>query len=137
MTILESVQAAGRNTLIEHLGIRFEVAEPNRMVAVMPVEPRTHQPAGYLHGGANVALAETLASTGGFLNIDPARQSVFGLEINANHIRGKRTGFVRGEATLLHKGRSTMVWQIFIRDEAGNLISVCRCTLAILDRPTG
>lgn len=97
----------------------------------MPVEPKVHQPFGFLHGGASIALAETVASIGAFLAA-PEGYSAFGLEINANHLRSVQSGKVTALATPLHSGRSTAVWSIEIRDEEGRLVCVSRCTLAIV-----
>ena len=125
----------GRGTMVEALGIVIEEATPQRMVATMPVTPATRQPFGLLHGGASVALAETLASMGAWLNVaDQATQTVVGLEINCNHIRAKREGRVRGVATPLHVGRTTQVWSIEIRDEQERLVAISRCTMAVIDR---
>ena len=132
----DMVNAFTPGTMAEALGIHFEVTEPDRVVATMPVGPATRQNFGVLHGGASVALAETIASLGAWLNIDPERQNVYGIEINANHIRRKQNGFVRGEATPLHIGKSTMIWHIAIRDENGGLIAISRCTLAVVDQPS-
>lgn len=118
--------------LAEFLGIEFMQMEPERVVATMPVDGRHHQPFGFLHGGVNVLLAETVASSGGYLNCRPG-QMVFGLEINANHIRSKRAGEVRATGVPLHLGGRTQVWQIEIRDEQERLISVARCTLAVVE----
>ncbi|HLN65500.1 MAG TPA: hotdog fold thioesterase [Symbiobacteriaceae bacterium] len=118
-------------TLVETLGIELIETSPERVVATMPVDGRTRQPYGILHGGASVALAETVASIGAVLNAGEGRTAV-GLEINANHIRPKRSGVVRAEALPLHVGRSTSVWEIKITDEAGKLVCVSRCTLAFV-----
>lgn len=114
------------------LGIAFVELSPERVVATMPVEPRTHQPFGLLHGGASVALAETVASVGAWLNIDREREAAVGLEINANHLRGRRDGTVTATATPLHRGRSTQVWDVRIADEAGRPVCVSRCTIAVV-----
>ncbi|MCP8969805.1 hotdog fold thioesterase [Ectobacillus ponti] len=119
------------NTLMEALGMEITELQPDRVVATMPVEARTHQPFGYLHGGASVALAETVASIGTFANIDQENEICFGLEINANHLRSKRDGVVTAIGTPLHKGKTTMVWDVKLLDEAENLICVSRCTVAI------
>jgi uncharacterized protein (TIGR00369 family) len=100
----------------------------------MPVDRRTHQPFGLLHGGASVALAETVASLGAWMNVDPERQAAVGIEINANHLRSMRSGTVRAVGTPVHRGRTTHVWAIEIRDEAERLVCVSRCTLAIVDQ---
>ncbi len=123
-----------KNKLMESLGIEIVTLEKDKVVMTMPVDERTHQPAGYLHGGASVLLAETVASFGGFLNIDQKNQAVFGMEINANHVKSKREGIVTATATPLHIGRTTMVWDIKITDEEDNLISVSRCTLGVVDK---
>lgn len=120
--------------LFELLGIETEKLEKDCVIMTMPVDERTHQPAGYLHGGASVLLAETAASIGGFLNIDQEKQAVFGMEINANHIRSKREGLVRATARPTHIGRTTMVWNIDIVDEDDKLICVSRCTLGVVDK---
>ena len=111
-----------------------------RVVVVMPVTPRHHQPFGFLHGGASVALAETVASIGGYLNCPPGKMA-FGLEINANHLRPKRDGMLTAVGTPLHRGQTTQVWDVKIYDERERLISVSRCTLAVVaadqDHPPG
>jgi uncharacterized protein (TIGR00369 family) len=123
-----------KGTLMEALGIEIVELGPEKVIATMPVNEATRQPFGLLHGGASVALAETVASAGTYNLINPVRQFTVGLEINANHIRGKRDGIVTAVGTPLHKGRTTMVWDIKITDEDGKLISVSRCTIAIIDR---
>lgn len=122
------------NTLIESLGIEIISLDKDLIVMTMPVDGRTHQPAGYLHGGASVALAETAASIGGYLNIDPSESDVFGIEINANHIKSKREGVVTAKAIPLHMGKTTMVWEIKITDENDHLICVSRCTVGVVAR---
>jgi len=119
-------------TMVETLGIVLEEVTPERVVATMPVDHRTRQPFGLLHGGASVALAETVASIGAALNAGEGRTAV-GMEINANHIRAKREGTVRAVATPAHIGRSSSVWEIRITDEDGRLICLSRCTLAFVD----
>ncbi len=111
--------------------MRVIEAKPEQVVMEMPVGPHNRQPLGYLHGGASVALAETAASIGGNLHADPATQAVFGLEINANHIRSVRSGIVTADATPIHIGKSTMIWQIKILDDNNDLLSIARCTLAV------
>jgi len=120
------------NTLLEALGIEITLATAERVEARMPVDRRTHQPFGLLHGGASVALAETVASVGGYMNVDPAREHVVGIEINANHMRAKRDGEVKAVATPIHVGRRTQVWEVRIADEAGRLVCISRCTLAVV-----
>ncbi|MFD1736458.1 hotdog fold thioesterase [Bacillus salitolerans] len=119
------------NTLIETLGIEIKTVEEGRVIATMPVDARTHQPFGVLHGGASVALAETVASIGSYFLVDHETESCAGLEINANHVRPKKEGIVTAIATILHRGRTTMVWDIKIVDEEEKLISVSRCTVAV------
>lgn len=121
------------NSIVGLLDIGIEHAGPDLVVMTMPVDHRTHQPLGLLHGGASVVLAETAASTGTYLNLDPQKQLPVGLEINANHLRPKRSGTVRARAVPLYKGRSTMVWEIKVTDEEERLICISRCTMAIVD----
>ncbi|WP_029423588.1 hotdog fold thioesterase [Alicyclobacillus macrosporangiidus] len=121
-------------TLMEALGIETVELNKDRVVMRMPVAGPTHQPFGLLHGGASVALAETAASLGTWLNIDQERQAAVGIEINANHVRSKKDGFVTATATPLHKGRTTMVWDIRICDEEGRLVCVSRCTVGVVER---
>ena len=128
---LAAVNALSHDSLISHLGIVFTAAGEDWLEATMPVDARTHQPYGLLHGGASV-LAETLGSTAGNLCVDPASWMCVGLEINANHLRGERSGVVTGRATALHVGRSTQVWEISIRNAAGKRVCVSRLTLAVV-----
>jgi len=116
------------------LPMTFEEASKERVVVTMEVTPRTHQPAGILHGGASLVLAETAASTGAGINCPTGKRPV-GQEINANHIRPKRSGTLRAVAVPLHRGRTSHVWSVEIRDEDGKLVCVSRCTLAIIDAP--
>ncbi|MGH9420493.1 MAG: hotdog fold thioesterase [Thermoanaerobaculia bacterium] len=116
------------------IGIELTVLTSEKVVATMPVDHRTQQPFGLLHGGASAALAETVASLGAFLNIDPEKQAAVGLELNANHLRAKKDGIVTATATPIHRGRRTHVWEIRIEDESNRLVCVSRCTLAIVDR---
>jgi 1,4-dihydroxy-2-naphthoyl-CoA hydrolase len=117
-------------TLMETLGIVITEAGPERVVATMPVTPAHHQPFGLLHGGASVALAETVASFGASASLDASKESAVGLEINANHVRAVREGLLTAVGTPLHKGRRTQLWSVEIRDEQGRLVCVSRCTLA-------
>jgi 1,4-dihydroxy-2-naphthoyl-CoA hydrolase len=116
------------------IGIELITLTPDKVIATMPVDHRTLQPFGLLHGGASAALAETVASLGAFLNIDPDKQAAVGVELNANHLRAKRDGIVTATATPIHRGRRTHVWEIRIEDESSRLVCVSRCTLAIVDR---
>lgn len=124
----------GKNTLAEHLGIQFVDVGDDFLKATMPVDHRTHQPYGLLHGGASMALAETLGSVGSALIINTEEFICVGLEINANHIRSVRSGVVTGTATPLHIGSSTHVWDIKITDEQQRLLCTSRLTVAILKR---
>lgn len=121
-----------KDTLIETLGIEITHLEPGKVVATMPVDKRTRQPFGLLHGGASVALAETVASIGAYELVDKDSEGVAGLEINANHVRPKMEGVVTAVGTILHQGKTTMVWDIKITDEQDRLICVSRCTMAVL-----
>lgn len=132
MSDTQSVLDDARNGLGTLLGIKLQETTPERVVATMPVTPQHHQPFGFLHGGASVALAETAASIGGYLNCPPGK-AAFGLEINANHLRPVREGTLTATATPLHRGRSTQVWDVKIADERGQLICVGRCTVAVVD----
>lgn len=125
---------ATEETIIGTLGIEFLETGADRVVATMPVNSATHQPFGLLHGGASVVLAESVASIGTWHLINQNEEIAVGLEINANHIRGKASGIVTAVGTPLHKGRSTMVWDIKITDEQDKLICVSRCTVAIVKR---
>lgn len=123
-----------KNTLIEALGIETVTMNKNLVEMKMPVDHRTKQPAGFLHGGANVALAETAASVGAYLNTVPEKANIFGMEINANHIKSKREGIVTAKAVPLHIGKTTMVWEINITDEQNNLLCVSRCTIGVVPK---
>lgn len=126
--------ASLENTLVTALGIQIQELTAGRVVATMPVNNATRQPFGLLHGGASVALAETVASMGTCHRIDITKEYAVGIEINANHIRSKRDGIVTAVATPLHAGRTTMVWDIKIIDEQEKLICVSRCTVGIFSK---
>ena len=131
-TDLARINGWAANTMLETLGIRYTGIGEDWLRGTMPVDHRTHQPYGLLHGGASVALAETLGSSAAMLTLDPAKFGVVGLEINANHIRGVREGTVTGTAKALHIGRSTQVWEIRIEDERQRLVCVSRITMAVV-----
>jgi 1,4-dihydroxy-2-naphthoyl-CoA hydrolase len=131
---LAHLKEIGKGTLLEALGIEITELGEGRVVATMPVDHRTHQPFGILHGGASVALAETVASIGAYALVDQETENVVGLEINANHIRAVRSGTVTATGTVLHRGKTTMVWDIKIVDEQQRLVSVSRCTIAIIKK---
>ena len=122
----------GKGTMGEHIGIEWKELGEDFLSARMPVDHRTRQPYGLLHGGASVALAETLGSVAAAMVVDDAKFYCVGLDINANHIRSAREGFVTGIAKPLHIGASTHVWEIKIYDEREKLICVSRLTVAIL-----
>ncbi|HED10552.1 MAG TPA: hotdog fold thioesterase [Caldithrix abyssi] len=131
---LAEINGFSRDTMLSHLGIEYTTIEDNALTATMPVDHRTKQPAGILHGGASVALAESVASVASYLTLDPQKFYAVGLEINANHIKSKRQGLVYGKATPVHLGSSTQVWNIDITDEAGRLICKSRITMLILEK---
>ena len=131
---LEALNKLSANSLVEHLGIRYTSLGEDFIEARMPVDHRTHQPLGLLHGGASVALAETLGSVAAMCCLDTSLQYPVGLEINANHIKSVRDGFVVGKVKPLHIGKKTQVWEIRISTEQDELVCVSRITLAILDR---
>ncbi|HEX2083948.1 MAG TPA: hotdog fold thioesterase [Xanthomonadaceae bacterium] len=128
---LDALNAQSRGTAMEPLGIVFTEIGADHLRATMPVDARTRQPYGLLHGGASVLLAETLGSSAGMLCVDEG-QGVVGIEINANHLRGVREGLVTGTARPLHIGRSTQVWDIRIEDARGRPVCVSRLTLAVI-----
>jgi uncharacterized protein (TIGR00369 family) len=132
--MLDQLRARATHHLADTLGITLVELTKERVVATMPVDDRTRQPFGILHGGASVALAETVASLAGTMNVDLERFYVVGVEINANHIRAKKDGLVTGTATPIHVGRSTQVWEVRIVDEQQRVICVSRCTLAVVPK---
>lgn len=133
---LEDVNARGADCANAHLGIELIEIGDDYLRGRMPVDRRTRQPAGALHGGISVAFAETLASWSAAHVVDPSRFHCVGQEINANHVRAVTEGWVYGEARPLHLGRSTHVWEIRITTEQGKLVCVSRMTAAVLDRPS-
>ena len=134
---LDQLQAISQNTLVEHLGIEFVEIGTDFITAKMPVDHRTHQPLGLLHGGASVVLAETLGSVGATLMVDPKEQYCVGLEINANHIKSVREGHVLGVAKPVHIGKRTHIWEIRITSDAGALVCISRITMAVIDKKKG
>jgi len=125
--------AAGANSMPGFVGIEFVEVGDDWLAARMPIDARTHQPYGRLHGGASVVLAETVASMGGAMTVDPMAKAVVGMEINANHIRPAMSGHVRAVAKAESIGRATQVWTIRITDEADKLVCLSRITLAVID----
>ena len=131
---LEEINKFSRHTMAENFGIVFTSLGEDSIEATMPVDHRTHQPMGLLHGGASVALAETLGSVAAFCCIDTTKQFCVGLEINANHIRSVRDGIVKGIARPIHVGKKTQVWEIRITNPHEELVCVSRITMAVLDK---
>lgn len=131
---LEQINATSKGTMVSHLGIVFTQIDNNSISASMPVDERTKQPMGLLHGGANVVLAETLGSVASSLTLDLNKQVCVGLEINANHLKSARSGLVIGTASPIHIGKSTQVWEIKIHNEDQQLCCISRITMAILDK---
>lgn len=129
MTTLEEIRSACTNTMVDALGIEIIEANKERVVGTMPVDERTRQRSGILHGGASVAFAETLASIGSWIQVMEQGKIAVGQEINANHLRSVREGIVRGVAEPIHVGSQTQVWEIRISDEQSRLTCISRCTL--------
>ena len=132
--LLAHLRSLATRGLADALGIEVLEISPDRVVATMPVDNRTRQPFGILHGGASVALAETVASLASAANVDREEFAAVGLEINANHLRAKRDGLVTATATPVHIGRTTHVWDVRIVDEDARPICISRCTIAIRPR---
>ncbi len=133
---LEELNSSRAGTLIEHLDIVFTEIGADFLRGTMPVDGRTRQPYGLLHGGASVALAETLGSTGAAMCVDSKEYQCVGQEINANHVRAMRAGLVTGTARAVHVGGRTQVWVIDIVNEAGKLVCTSRLTVAVIRRGT-
>jgi 1,4-dihydroxy-2-naphthoyl-CoA hydrolase len=131
---VKSLNEFGRNTLGEHLGIEITEVGKDYLCGKMPVDQRTKQPFGLLHGGASCVLAETLGSLGSACSIDLQQFNAVGIEINANHLRSARDGYVHGKAQLLHEGKKIHVWDIKISSEEGKLLCVSRLTVAIIPK---
>ncbi|MEO5998533.1 MAG: hotdog fold thioesterase [Chitinophagaceae bacterium] len=131
---MDDLVPLGKSTMAEHLGMEWVEVGDNFLKARMPVDHRTRQPYGLLHGGASVALAETIGSVAAAMVSDFNKYYCVGLEINANHIRGVKDGFVTGVGTPIHLGSSTQVWEIKIYSDAGKLVCVSRLTVAVLKR---
>ena len=132
---LEKLNSMSIGNMVEYLGIEFTEATSEYICAKMPVDARTKQPFGLLHGGASVALAESLGSVASMLSLEnPDKQVAVGVEINANHLKSARDGYVYAKCTALKIGRTMHVWDIKITNEAGDLVCVCRLTTAIIER---
>ncbi|ESU28411.1 hypothetical protein FLJC2902T_17710 [Flavobacterium limnosediminis JC2902] len=132
--VLERCNNYCYNTLMETLEMKFTDAGEDFLVATMPVNPRVHQPMGLLHGGASVALAESVGSAASMMFVNPEKQEVRGIEISANHLRSKREGMVTATAKIIHKGASIHLWEIRIVDEHEKLVSLCKLTTMVLPR---
>ena len=131
---LEGLNNSGKNCMVEHLGIEIIDFGDDYLTAKMPVDERTKQPMGLLHGGANVALAESLGSFASVLCVDMSKKTVVGLEINANHLKSATAGFVYGTCKPIRVGRTVHVWNIEIKNENDELVCVSRLTVAVIDR---
>ena len=129
---LDQLNLTSQNTMVSHLGIEFSGIGDDYIEATMPVDHRTKQPMGLLHGGANVVLAETLGSIASSLTLETEKYACVGLEINANHLRSVKSGVVTGKAMPIRLGRSAQVWGVEIRNEDGHLVAVSRMTLAVI-----
>ena len=132
--ILQYCNQISKNTLMETLKIEYIDAGPDFLVATMPVNPSVHQPMGLLHGGASVALAESVGSAASLLIVNTEHSEVRGIEISANHLKAKRNGIVTATARILHKGASIHLWEIRITDENETLISLCKLTTMVLPK---
>ncbi len=131
---IETLNALGKGSMSEHLGIEITEVTSDSLTGRMPVDHRTKQPMGLLHGGASVVLAETLGSIAAYVCIDVSSHYCVGLEINANHIRSVRDGYISGTAKALHVGRKTQVWEVRIVNEQQQLVCISRLTVAIIDK---
>lgn len=131
---LEDLNKLSVNTMGEQIGIKFTGIGDDFLEATMPVDKRTHQPFGLLHGGASVALAETLGSMAAACCLDLTKQFCVGLDINANHVRGVKEGFVTGITKPVHIGKKTQVWEIRITNQQNELVCISRITMAVLDK---
>lgn len=131
---IKHIKKLSQNTMIQHLGIEFTEIGDDFVCGKMPVDYRTIQPMGMLHGGASAAFAETLASVASTLQVNLEKQYCVGLDMNANHIRSIKSGWVFGEAKPIHLGKMTQVWQIKIKNEKGEMVCISRITMAVMDR---
>lgn len=131
--LIEQSKKISKNTLLELVGIEFTSVEENLVRAKMPVDSRTHQPLGLLHGGATAVLVESLGSMGSHIFLDTSKQSAVGIEINVNHLKSVKKGYVHATGELLHKGRKIHVWNVEVKDDDGRLIAVGRLTNMIID----
>ena len=132
--IIDKIHDRSSSTMVETLGIKIIDIGENFVSGKMPVDKRTNQPFGLLHGGASVALAETLGSIGAGMNVDQSSQSVVGIEINANHLKAVKSGWVFGKATAIIVGRKIQVWEIDIKNENDDFVCKSRLTLAVIEK---
>ena len=135
--VIRYLEAVHEHTVLHTLGMRVERYDPDEVVVATDVDARLYQPTGVVHGGVYVLMAESAASTAAALSVDVTRFSVFGMEINANHLRPVTAGTLRAVARPVHKGRTTMVFSIEVRDDQERLVSVSRCTVAVRPREDG
>lgn len=131
---LEALNAMSKDTMVQHLSIEYTEIGKDYLAAKMPVDHRTRQPFGLLHGGASVVLAETLGSVAANCCIDTSRAYCVGLEINANHVRNVKEGYVYGVSRPIHVGKSTQIWEVRITNEKDQLVCISRITLAVLEK---
>jgi 1,4-dihydroxy-2-naphthoyl-CoA hydrolase len=131
---LDHLNRLGNNNMVDHLGIVFTDVGEKFLSGKMPVDHRTTQPLGYLHGGASTAFAETLASVAGTMQLNIEKQFCMGLEINANHIKKVQSGWVHGKANPIHIGKKSHVWEIRITNDEGELVCISRMTLAVINK---
>jgi 1,4-dihydroxy-2-naphthoyl-CoA hydrolase len=131
---VEGINEISKDCMVGHIGIEFTEIGEDYLKAKMPVDNRTTQPFGVLHGGASVSLAESMGSFGAAITIDTNKQFCAGLEINANHIKAAKSGYVHGIASPIHIGKKTQVWEIKISDDEGDLVCISRITVAIIDK---
>jgi len=133
---IEDLNGRPKNHIGALLDIQFTEIGDNFITGTMPVDERTHQPAGILHGGASVVLAETLGSIASYMLIDPEKYVAVGLEVNANHLRPVKSGLVKGVCTPIHIGAKTHIWDIKIYNDRGKLSCISRLTVAVINKPT-
>ncbi|AOE48902.1 hotdog fold thioesterase [Kangiella sediminilitoris] len=131
---LDEVNSWSKGTMLEHIGIEITDIGDDYLEGTMPADQRTFQPYGLVHGGANIVLAETLGSIGGMLTIDPDKYICVGQEVNGNHLRGVRSGVVRGRAQRIHGGSTSQVWEIKLYDDKNKLSCISRLTLAVVKK---
>ncbi len=131
---IKELSKINKGTLIERLGIEYLEARTGYLKARMPVDERTFQPMRILHGGATMALAETLASIGSALMVDREKFDVIGQHVTADHVRSARSGMVIGEAVIMHRGRSSHIWNVDVKDEQNRLISTCRVSVFVIKK---